>query len=39
MLEESEYVQNMFDCLCSLMLLKANQLAFGRLQGPLGQGM
>ncbi|CAE7359835.1 Ctnnbl1 [Symbiodinium sp. CCMP2592] len=31
--EESEYVQNMFDCLCSLMLLKANQLAFGRLQG------
>ncbi|CAJ1375471.1 unnamed protein product [Effrenium voratum] len=31
--EEAEYVQNMFDCLCSLMLLKSNQLAFGNLQG------
>ncbi|CAK9077141.1 Beta-catenin-like protein 1 (Nuclear-associated protein) (NAP) [Durusdinium trenchii] len=31
--EEAEYVQNMFDCICSLMLLKANQIAFGNLQG------
>ena len=30
-------MQNMFDCLCSLMLLKSNQLAFGNLQGPLGK--
>lgn len=31
--EEAEYVQNMFDCICSLMLLKTNQIAFGSLQG------
>lgn len=31
--EEAEYVQNMFDCICSLMLLKTNQIAFGNLQG------
>jgi len=31
--EESEYVQNMFDCLCSLMLLKKHQIAFGNMQG------
>jgi len=31
--EESEYVQNMFDCLCSLMLLPEHQLAFGKVQG------
>lgn len=31
--EEAEFVQNMFDCLCSLMLLPAHQLAFGRVQG------
>ena len=32
--QEVEYVQNMFDCICSLMLLKSNQIAFGNLQGP-----
>lgn len=31
--EEAEFVQNMFDCLCSLMLLPAHQLAFGKVQG------
>jgi len=31
--EESEYVQNMFDCICSLMLMKPHQLAFGKVQG------
>eukprot|EP00425_Heterocapsa_triquetra_P022840 CAMPEP_0195134422 /NCGR_PEP_ID=MMETSP0448-20130528/150609_1 /TAXON_ID=66468 /ORGANISM="Heterocapsa triquestra, Strain CCMP 448" /LENGTH=602 /DNA_ID=CAMNT_0040172521 /DNA_START=21 /DNA_END=1826 /DNA_ORIENTATION=+ len=31
--EESEFVQNIFDCLCSLMLLPAHQEAFGKLQG------
>jgi len=31
--EESEFVQNMFDCLCSLMLLKHHQVAFGKVQG------
>lgn len=31
--EEAEYVQNMFDCICSLMLLKTNRIAFGSLQG------
>merc|ERR1719324_2084406 len=31
--EESEFVQNMFDCLCSLMLLKEHQLTFGKAQG------
>jgi beta-catenin-like protein 1 len=31
--EESEFMQNMFDCLCSLMLLPAHQLAFGKVQG------
>merc|ERR1719383_48403 len=31
--EESEYVQNMFDSLCSLMLLSDHQLAFGKVQG------
>ena len=34
--QEAEYVQNMFDCICSLMLLKTNQIAFGNLQGHLG---
>lgn len=31
--EESEFVQNMFDSLCSLMLLKTHQVAFGKVQG------
>merc|ERR1719399_9112 len=31
--EETEFVQNMFDCLCSLMLLKQHQVAFGKVQG------
>jgi len=31
--EESEYVQNMFDCLCSLMLMKVHQIPFGKAQG------
>merc|ERR1719220_2128714 len=31
--EESEYVQNMFGCLCSLMLLPSQQIAFGQDQG------
>jgi len=31
--EESEFVQNMFDCLCSLMLLPAHQISFGQVQG------
>jgi len=31
--EESEFVQNMFDCLCSLMLIKEHQLVFGKAQG------
>mmetsp|Transcript_105720 Transcript_105720/g.340991 ORF Transcript_105720/g.340991 Transcript_105720/m.340991 type:complete len:687 (+) Transcript_105720:79-2139(+) len=31
--EEAEFVQNMFDGLCSLMLLPAHQLAFGKVQG------
>ena len=35
--QEAEYVQNMFDCICSLMLLKTNQIAFGSLQGHLGR--
>merc|ERR1719323_2556711 len=26
-------MQNMFDCLCSLMLLPAHQVAFGKVQG------
>merc|ERR1712194_298969 len=31
--EESEYVNNVFDCLCSLMLMPEAQLAFGKAQG------
>jgi len=31
--EESEYVQNMFDCLCALMLLPEHQAVFGKVQG------
>eukprot|EP00927_Polykrikos_kofoidii_P013514 TRINITY_DN15890_c0_g2_i1.p1 TRINITY_DN15890_c0_g2~~TRINITY_DN15890_c0_g2_i1.p1 ORF type:complete len:666 (-),score=170.51 TRINITY_DN15890_c0_g2_i1:74-2071(-) len=31
--EESEFAQNMFDCLCSLMLLKEHQVFFGSVQG------
>merc|ERR1719401_2828257 len=31
--EESEFMQNMFDCLCSLMLMPTHQLAFGKVQG------
>mmetsp|Transcript_13275 Transcript_13275/g.30210 ORF Transcript_13275/g.30210 Transcript_13275/m.30210 type:complete len:590 (+) Transcript_13275:133-1902(+) len=31
--EESEFVENMFDCLCTLMLLDTHQVAFGKMQG------
>merc|ERR1719350_1374170 len=31
--EEAEYVQNMFGCLCSLMLLPEHQVVFGKAQG------
>merc|ERR1712224_1057159 len=31
--EESEFSNNMFDCLCSLMLLPKQQLIFGKVQG------
>eukprot|EP00929_Paragymnodinium_shiwhaense_P118708 TRINITY_DN90629_c0_g1_i1.p1 TRINITY_DN90629_c0_g1~~TRINITY_DN90629_c0_g1_i1.p1 ORF type:complete len:667 (-),score=192.20 TRINITY_DN90629_c0_g1_i1:42-1952(-) len=31
--EESEFAQNMFDCLCSLMLLPQHQIKFGEVQG------
>jgi len=31
--EESEYLQNMFDCLCTLMLDRVHQVAFGKVQG------
>merc|ERR1712224_417661 len=31
--EESEFVQNTFDCLCSLMLHKEHQISFGKAQG------
>lgn len=31
--EEAEYVSNMFDCLCSLMLIKEHQVILGKAQG------
>jgi len=31
--EEAEFVQNMFDSLCSLMLMPAHQIALGKAQG------
>eukprot|EP00928_Gymnodinium_smaydae_P024700 TRINITY_DN19914_c0_g6_i1.p1 TRINITY_DN19914_c0_g6~~TRINITY_DN19914_c0_g6_i1.p1 ORF type:complete len:710 (-),score=216.59 TRINITY_DN19914_c0_g6_i1:72-2093(-) len=31
--EEEEFVQNMFDCLCSLMLMSEHQASIGKVQG------
>eukprot|EP00386_Alphamonas_edax_P011087 GDKI01035335.1.p1 GENE.GDKI01035335.1~~GDKI01035335.1.p1 ORF type:complete len:534 (-),score=175.30 GDKI01035335.1:23-1624(-) len=32
-LDEEEFLQNLFDCLCSLMMIPAHQITFGKAQG------